>query len=260
MAPLLIDTADDPRLADYLGLKGRAERADLFIAESEAVVARLVTSTFVVRSFLLTPHRYEKLKSLVDPVAAPVYLAPAEVMRAVAGFDVHRGVLASVERRPGPALEEVLSSARRLLVLEGSNDHENIGAVARSAWALGFDAMVLDPTCADPFARRAVRVSMGALLHLPVVRCTSWPDPLDLILAAGFDTWALTPLAEARNLFTVPVADRVALIAGAEGPGLSSVALARVRHQVRIPMHHDVDSLNLGHALAIAMAVVSTPK
>lgn len=259
MAPVHLDDPHDPRLADYVGLKGRAERTDLFIAESENVVARLVTSPFTVRSFLLTPHRYERLRPLVDGVDAPVYLAERHVMAAVAGFDVHRGVLASVQRSPSPPLDDVLATARRLLVLEGSNDHENIGAVARSARALGFDAMVLDPTCADPFARRAVRVSMGELLHLPVVRCHDWPDPLDHILAAGFATWALTPRADASNLFDLPVPQRVALVAGAEGPGLTAAALAHVQHAVRIPMHHGVDSLNLGHALAIAMAAVSPP-
>jgi tRNA G18 (ribose-2'-O)-methylase SpoU len=145
------------------------------------------------------------------------------------------------------------------VVLEGSNDHENIGVVARSARALGMDGLVLDPRCADPYYRRAVRVSMGEILHLPIVRCDSWPEPLDAIAAAGFRIWALTPDPSACPLAELEVPDRVALVAGAEGPGLSAAALARIHTHVRIPMHHGVDSLNLGHALAIAMAAITPP-
>ena len=188
---------------------------------------------------------------------APVYVAEPEVMASIAGYDVHRGILASALRPVPIALDDVLRTARRLVVLEGSNDHENIGVVARAARALGIDAMVLDPRCADPYYRRAVRVSMGEILHLPIVRCASWPDPLDAIAAAGFETWALTPSSTATALFELEVPDRVAIVAGAEGPGLTEAALARVDTHVRIPMHHGVDSLNLGHALAIAMAAVS---
>ena len=142
-------------------------------------------------------------------------------------------------------------------MLEGSNDKENIGAVARTDRALGFDAMLLDPTCADPYSRRAVRVSMGETLHLAVMRCARWPNPIDYLNRAGFETWALTPAAEANNLFDMGMHDKVALVAGAEGPGLSHAARHAAKFEVRIPMHRGVDSLNLGHALAIAMAAVS---
>ena len=260
--PIEIASADDPRVADYLGLRDRGNAADgldHFIAESELVITRLVTSTFAVRSFLLAPGRHERLKDVIAPTGTPVYVAGREVMREIAGYDVHRGVLASVQRRPNPTLPEVLAGARRVLVLEGSNDKENIGAVARSARALGFDAMLLDPTCADPYSRRAVRVSMGEMLHLAVMRCEQWPGPIEYLENAGFETWALTPAAEAKSLFEMGMPEKVALIAGAEGPGLTDVARRAAQLNVRIPMHHSVDSLNLGHALAIAMAAVALP-
>jgi tRNA G18 (ribose-2'-O)-methylase SpoU len=257
--PIEIESADDPRVADYLGLRAREESTEYFIAETELVVSRLVTSKFKVRSFLLSPSRYERMQSVVDPVAAPVYLVSREMMQEIAGFDVHRGVLASARRRPGPTLPDVVAGAHRLLVLEGSNDAENIGAVARSARALGFDALVLDPTCADPYSRRSVRVSMGEILHLRVARCGRWPDPITFLNDAGFETWALTPSASANSLFSMGMPDKVALIAGAEGPGLTEAARRLTQYDVRIPMHHGVDSLNLGHALAIAMAAVSPP-
>jgi tRNA G18 (ribose-2'-O)-methylase SpoU len=188
-----------------------------------------------------------------------VYVAEPEVMAGIAGYDVHRGILASAQRPTPIALADVLRTARRLVVLEGSNDHENIGVVARSARALGIDAMVLDPSCADPYYRRAVRVSMGEILHIPIVRCDTWPEPLDVITAAGFATWALTPDRSASPLSALETPDRVAIVAGAEGPGLTAATLERIHVHVRIPMHHGVDSLNLGHALAIAMAAVSPP-
>lgn len=255
--PITIDRADDPRLADYVDLRTRSGDGRPLIAESELVVRRLVTSPYPVRSLLLTPSRYERLRSDLDSVSAPIYLVSRELMQEVAGFTIHRGVLASADRLPSPSLASVLATASRILVLEGSNDHENIGAVARSARALGYDAMVLDPTCADPYARRAVRVSMGEMLHLPIVRTSTWPAPIDALHEAGFQTWALTPAATAQNLFAMAPPERLALVAGAEGPGLTDEARLRIHREVRIPMHHGVDSLNLGHALAIAMAATA---
>lgn len=258
-APITIESPDDSRIDDYRSLKGRDESKEFLIAESELVVRRLLTSQYPPRSFLLAPRRYERLKELIDPTGAPVYLADREVMKAIAGFNVHRGVLATAERLRSPALTDVLAVARRLLVLEGSNDTENIGAIARSARALGVDALVLDPTCADAFSRRSVRVSMGEVLHLPVVRCDRWPDAIDTINQYDFETWSLTPSAEAQNLFEMELPEKLALVGGAEGPGLPLSTRNRTHFDVRIPMHHGVDSLNVGHALAIAMAATSPP-
>lgn len=267
MPAITIESADDDRVADYTDLRGRtanptdAEESlpDYFIAESELVVRRLITSPFKVKSFLVAPGRYEKMRDVLDEQRVPIYLAEHDILRGIAGYDVHRGVLASARRRPSRTLPDVAINARRLLVLEGVNDAENIGAVARSARALGVSALVLDPTCADAFSRRAIRVSMGEILHLPVVRGAKWPDPLDYLNRTGFQTWALTPDVGAVSLFDMAMPQKLALVAGAEGSGLTAEARARTQYDVRIPMHHSVDSLNIGHALAIAMAATSLP-
>jgi tRNA G18 (ribose-2'-O)-methylase SpoU len=138
-------------------------------------------------------------------------------------------------------------------MLEGINDHENLGAIARTARGLGADALLLDPTCADPFYRRSVRVSVGELLHLPVVRCRVWAEAFDEVAAAGFEIWALTPSPDAVDIFTMTPPDRWALVVGAEGPGLSAATLAQCTN-VRIPMRNGVNSLNVGHAVAAALA------
>ena len=254
-----VETADDPRLADYVGLRDRKESDEFLIAETATVIERLVTSGLRIRSFLLTTKAFGRLAEVLEAVDAPVYLADPEIMEQVTGYDVHRGVLASAQRPKMPGLLDVIVKSKRLVVLEGSNDHENIGAIARSARALGFDAMVLSPNCADPYYRRCVRVSMGEILHLPITRCGLWPDGLEWIKRQGFETWALTPDASADSLFTMGMPDKLALIAGAEGDGLTAAALAAAQHRVRIPMHHGVDSLNVSHALAIAMAATSPP-
>jgi tRNA G18 (ribose-2'-O)-methylase SpoU len=145
------------------------------------------------------------------------------------------------------------------VLLEGLNDHVNLGAIARSARALGADALVLDPTCTDPWYRRSVRVSMGELLRLPVVRSTDWQTTLDDIAAAGITVWALTPDAAGSDIYELEPPERLAIVVGAEGPGLSSTTLAS-HTKVRIPMHGGVDSLNVGHAVAVALAVARTPR
>jgi tRNA G18 (ribose-2'-O)-methylase SpoU len=224
------------------------------------VIRRLLGSRFPVRSLLLLSSQAELLADVLPIVAAPVYVVSPEVMNATAGFNVHRGALASADRLPLADLDDVLSTATRLLILEGSNDHQNLGVISRSARALGIDALLLDPTCADPFYRRSVRVSMGELLHLPVVRCSAWPDAIAVVRAAGFEVWALTPSADAtdlRDLQRLVLPTKIALLAGAEGPGLSMPALSAATRRVRIAMHNTVDSLNVGHATAIALAAIA---
>ena len=129
----------------------------------------------------------------------PVYVAERDVIAGVVGFDLHRGVVAAASRRPSPPLDAVAAGCTRLAVLEGLNDAENLGAIARAARALGIDALVIDPTCTDPYSRRSIRVSMGEILMLPVVRVDAggWPDVFDLLRSAGFETWAMTPAADA---------------------------------------------------------------
>ena len=254
-----ITSADDPRVSDYVSIRERRESQAFLIAESAPVVERLLATPYRLRSFLFTPKGYERMREVADTAGAPIYVAEPEVMQAITGFDLHRGVLASANRRPMPSLNDILGSCNRIVVLEGSNDHENIGAIARAARALGFDALVLDPSCADPFYRRSIRVSMGEILHLPVARCTEWPQALVTMAQRGFETWALTPDATAESLFSMQMPAKVALVTGAEGPGLTLEARERTHYDVRIPMHRGVDSINIGHALAVAMAAVSPP-
>lgn len=258
---IAIDDPADPRLVDYVALHGRrTEHDDYFIVETPVVIRRLLGSRFPVRSMLLLPEQADRLADVLSSVTAPVYVVTAEVMNATAGFNVHRGALASAGRLPPADLDAVLATATRLLILEGSNDHQNLGVISRSAQALGIDALLLDPTCADPFYRRSVRVSMGELLHLPVVRCATWPEALGQVASAGFEVWALTPAAdtiELHELQRVPLPPKIALLVGAEGPGLTDAAMAAATRRVRIAMHHGVDSLNVGHATAIALAAMA---
>jgi tRNA G18 (ribose-2'-O)-methylase SpoU len=255
VVPTDIDDLGDIRLAEYRGLRERGRESDeYFIVEGLLAIQRLLASPYEVRSILLTPATHARLRSHLSPeMDDRVYLISTESMSEVAGVNLHRGAVASATRAPSPLLGTVLPDARRVVLLEGVNDHENIGAIARTALALGVDALVLDATCADPFYRRSVRVSMGELLRLPIVRCPSWSSAFGEIEAAGFEIWGLTPSSTATDIFTLEAPDRWALVVGAEGPGLSVETLARCRN-VRIPMRNGVDSLNVGHAVAAALA------
>jgi tRNA G18 (ribose-2'-O)-methylase SpoU len=247
-----IDDPLDARLADYRGLRERGKESDdYFIVEGLTAIERLLRSTYPVRSVLLTPAAHARLAEQLGAVTT--YLLSAEAMSSVAGVNLHRGAVASAFRLPSPPLSDVLPVAKRIVMLEGINDHENLGAIARTARGLGADALLLDPTCADPFYRRSVRVSMGELLHLPIVRCAEWTATFDEVAEAGFDIWALTPSPDAVDIFTMTPPRRWALVVGAEGPGLCADTLARCTN-VRIPMSNGVDSLNVGHAVAAALA------
>jgi tRNA G18 (ribose-2'-O)-methylase SpoU len=261
-----VASAADPRLADYVDLRSPERRRaiegdELFIAEGINVVLRLVHSRFALRSILVTPKLLPRLDAARDRIDCPIYVAERDVLAAVAGFDLHRGAVAAADRGAPASLGDLLRTARTIALLEGLNDPENLGAIARSARGLGIDGLVLDPTCADAFYRRTVRVSMGEILFLPVVRAADWRGALDAVDAAGFRMLALTPAADAASihLVTRTTDDRIAIMLGAEGPGLSASTLARAE-RVRIPMHADVDSLNVGHAAAVAFALLSPPR
>lgn len=258
-----ITSADDPRLADYRELKDAAARRriegdELFIAEGPTAIERLLASGHRVRSVLVSEAKWERLRELLEPLDAPVYVVTVDLLQDIVGFDLHRGAIAAADRRPLPSLDEVLATARRIAVLEGLNDPENLGAIARSARALGIDALVLDPTCIDPYTRRTVRVSMGEILFLPACRVDEggWPgDAFARLAAAGFETWAMTPSGD-DDVWSLGVPERVAVVLGAEGSGLSRRTLAAATRRVRLPIHPDVDSLNVGAAAAVAFAVV----
>jgi tRNA G18 (ribose-2'-O)-methylase SpoU len=259
VAAIPIRDPTDPRVGDYRGLRQRGDRPggvvpDTVVAEGHVVIQRLLRSDLRVRSLLVSPRGLRLLADDLAGVAAPTYLAAPEVLAAIVGYDLHRGAIAVAERPPPRSVDEALVGARLVAVLEGVNDHENLGSVARSAVALGVDALLLSPDCADPLYRRSVRVSMGHVLRLPTARLTPWPAGLEGLRAAGWSVVALTPDPSVPHLEELVVADpgRVAVLLGAEGPGLTAEALATADHRVRIAMAPGVDSLNVAHAAAIA--------
>lgn len=257
-----IDDPADPRVADFVSLtdvvlRRRLEPAEgLFIAEGVQVVERALRAGYRLRSAFVSSKAVDLLRPLLAGAAVPVFVADQDVIRRVAGFHVHRGVLASFARKPLPSVDEVLRSARRVVVLEDTNNPTNLGAVARSAAALGMDALLLSPECADPLYRRAVRVSMGEVFALRYARFDAWPDGLPALADHGFRLLALTPDPRATPIADAHLSDRVAVLLGAEGPGVSAGAMARADERVRIPMAVGVDSLNVAAAAAVAFYVV----
>ncbi|WP_329016041.1 TrmH family RNA methyltransferase [Streptomyces sp. NBC_00690] len=267
MADLItVDDADDPRLSDYtdltdVELRRRREPAEgLFIAEGEKVIRRAREAGYTMRSMLLSAKWVEPMRDVIDEIPAPVYVVSPDLAERVTGYHVHRGALASMQREPLPTPAEVLTGARRVVVMESVNDHTNIGAIFRSAAALGMDAVLLSPDCADPLYRRSVKVSMGAVFAVPYARLDVWPAGLEAVRQAGFRLLALTPddSATAIDEAAPHREERVALMLGAEGEGLSRRALAAADERVRIPMAHGVDSLNVGAAAAVAFYAVAT--
>jgi tRNA G18 (ribose-2'-O)-methylase SpoU len=249
LPPVPVSDRDDPRLIDYRDVKERHLNAlgGRFVAESERVVRRLVGSGLGVRSVLLTAPR---LATLADVLGGPfpVYLATQELLDGVAGFHVHRGCLAVGER---PAAASVPAGARAVVVAEDLTDVDNLGAIVRHAAAFGADAVALSPRCADPFYRKAIRVSLGAVFALPIVRFTRWPDELAGLRAQGLATVGAVVDATATPLARFTPPPRFALLVGAEGPGLSAPARAACDHLVTIPMSPGADSLNVATATAI---------
>lgn len=262
--PEQVESPQDPRVADFVGLTDGARRmkhepgAGFFIAEGEKVIARTAAAGYPPRALLLSPQRLADLSPAVAALDCPVYVASYEVLQAVTGFHVHRGALASFGRLPLPSASEVLAGASRVVVMEAVTNHTNLGAVFRSAAALGMDAVLLSPTSCDPLYRRTVRVSMGQVFSVPYAFLDRWPEGIHDVRAAGFRVLALTPQASATDLATVRVADdeKVALVFGAEGPGLTEDVMAASDERVRIPMAAGVDSLNVGAAAAVACWVL----
>ncbi len=262
----LITDIDDPRVADYrsltdVSLRRRKEPAEgLFMAESHQVISRALLAGYPIRSVLTTPRWLEAVEELGLPEGTAVLVAEDSLVNSITGYRVHRGALAAMSRTPLQSVHDVVRHARRIVVMEGIVDHTNVGAIFRSAAGLGFDAVLVDPTCADPLYRRSVRVSMGAVFSVPWTRADAWPAPLTELAAAGWELLALTPRSEAESLAMVAVdpPERLALLMGSEGPGLSPEALAAVSRHVRIPMAAGVDSLNVAAAAAVACYALGT--
>jgi tRNA G18 (ribose-2'-O)-methylase SpoU len=270
--PVPITDPGDRRVDDYRQLHdARArrlmERPDedspgFFVAEGAHALQRLLASGRRLRSVLVDPVRLEALAGDLAGLDAPVLVADQPTLRAVAGFPVHRGVLAAADRWVLPDPAEVLAGAERVAVLEDINDHENLGVIFRSAGSLGVDAVLLSPRCCDPLYRRSVRVSMGHVLAVPWTRLEPWPDAIRLVTGAGFTLAALTPAADAEPLtgWRPGPGERIAVLLGAEGPGLSPATLAAADRRLTIPMRRVEDSLNVGSAAAIAFYVLAAPK
>lgn len=264
----LIRVADpnDERLADYVRLTDVALRTmmepanGLYIAESAKVVGSALRAGHVPRSILMSEDWLERMAPMIAEVDAleqdaPLYVMDREVLSEVAGFHVHRGALASMQRPALPTVADVIANARRIVILEDIVNHTNVGAIFRSVAAIGADAVLITPQCADPLYRRSVRVSMGAVLDVPWTRLAQWPADLELLRESGF---SLAALALSENSITMDdltaaPPERLALVLGAEGDGIGAATLAAVDAVVRIPMAGGIDSLNVAAAAAVAM-------
>ncbi|MGI9124467.1 MAG: TrmH family RNA methyltransferase [Mycobacterium sp.] len=256
-----ITDPEDPRVDDFRDLNSVDRRPDLptgkglVIAEGVLVVQRMLASRFTPHAFLGTDRRLTELAGDLAGVNIPFYRAGAEVMAEVVGFHLNRGVLGAARRPPELSLDEVTDGARTIAVLEGVNDHENLGSIFRNAAGLGVDAVVFGAGCADPLYRRAVRVSMGHALLVPFARAQHWPGDLHLLRDKGFRLLAMTPDPRAETLAAAlgPMgSDKVAVLVGAEGPGLTETVMRASDTRVRIPMSRGTDSLNVATAAALA--------
>ena len=249
--PIEVEDPADPRLFDFVELRDGRSPDGAFIVEGLTPLAELVCSQYRTRSVLVAHSKVAAVAPLLEAVDAPLYVGDMALLRATVGFNLHRGVVASAERRPAIDPLALARGARRIAVLEQLNDVENLGNLFRSARAFGIEAVLLDPQTADPLYRRCVRVSMGHVMHVPFARFSDWPGALDDLRGLGFTVAALTPAPDAMPIDEFR-AERVAWLLGAEGPGLSDAAFARSNAHVRIPISDDVDSLNVGTAAAIA--------
>lgn len=268
MSLVMVEDLDDPRLGDYRHLRdpnirARVERdAGIFTVEGWLSLEALAQSPYPVRSALVATKHATRAQSLVDP-DVPVYAIAESALKHVTGIHFHRGVIGVGERPANLAPAAVLDGARRVLVLEGVNDYDNLGALFRNASAFGVDAVLLDPTTTDPLYRRVTRVSLGHVLRVPFARVEpgAWPAIVGDLHRGGMAVLALTPAADATPLGSVlrHLPDRVAVLVGAEGPGLTEEAMAAADHRVHIPMTPGTDSVNVATAAAIALATLYQP-
>ncbi|MEO7071149.1 MAG: RNA methyltransferase [Nostocoides sp.] len=263
MTVVRITSPTDERLRDYVGLTDVALRraiepaGGLFIAESEKVIRRALATGHRPRSYLMAERWLADLDDIVTQAESdgvPVFVGEHDIIEELTGFHLHRGALSAMHRLPLRAVADVVANARRVIVLEDIVDHTNVGALFRSAAALGIDALLVTPRCADPLYRRAIRVSMGTVFQVPWTRIDPWPGGVDLLREGGFSVVALALADEsvALDAYAADPPPRVAVVLGTEGDGLSRRTLAGVDTIVRIPMGGGVDSLNVAAAGAVA--------
>jgi len=270
-----LSAQDDPRLADYTSMtdvnlrKSLEVERGLYMAESTNVIIRALEVGHRPRSLMMAPRWLPDLEPLLehflgapDGGDTPVFIAPEELLESITGFHLHRGALAAMQRPELQPVSELLSSLgegpKRVLILEDLVDHTNVGAAFRSAAALGVDAVLVTPSCADPLYRRAVRVSMGTVFQVPWTRLHSWPDDIALLQDAGFTVASLALSDDSVSLddfATLPALQgpdaRLAMVMGTEGDGLGRRTIAASDYTVKIPMDHGVDSLNVAAASAV---------
>jgi tRNA G18 (ribose-2'-O)-methylase SpoU len=262
-----VDDPADERLADYnsltdVVLRSKHEPAKgLYIAESSTVIRRALAAGHRPRSFLMAPKWLDSMSDLIAETGAPVYVAEEPLLKEITGFHLHRGALAAMHRPPLPGVHELLAGSQvsrvrrsRIAVLENLVDHTNVGAAFRSAAALGVDAVLVTPRCADPLYRRSVRVSMGTVFQVPWTRIESWPDDIELLKDEGYVVAGMT-LGEGAITVDELVAQNhrnLALVFGTEGHGLTPGADRLLDARVTIPMMHGVDSLNVAASSAVA--------
>lgn len=262
--PVRITDSGDARVRDYfsltdVSLRRRLEpERGLYLAESEKVIRRALAAGHQPLSFLMAPRWLEDMAELVSGAEArgvPVYVAEHPVLESMVGFHLHRGAIAAMQRPQLPCLEAVLDRARRVVVLEDIVDHTNVGAIFRSAAGLGVDAVLVTPRCADPLYRRSIRVSMGTVFQVPWTRIGPWPQAVMRLRSLGFRVAAFALKKDALSLDELAAnpPDRLALVMGSEGDGLSHSTVDGADVIVQIPMSGGVDSLNVAAASAVAM-------
>ena len=266
----LVEIADagDPRLADYrdltdVTLRLSAETSGgLYIAESAKVIGTAIAAGHRPRSVLMLEQWLSNLEPVLAEFDVPVFVGDSALLESLTGFRMHRGAIASMHRPELPTVADVLRDARRVVVLEDIVDHTNVGAIFRAVAGLGADAVLITPRCADPLYRRSVRVSMGTVLQLPWTRLDGWPDGAAQLRAAGFHiaALALSDHAVTLDAFAADPPERIALVLGTEGDGLSAPALAIADTVVTIPMIRGVDSLNVASASAVALWALRVPR
>lgn len=253
--------AADPRLADYRNLTDTALRrvqepaGGLYIAESAKVIERAIAAGHAPRSVLTQQRWVTGLEQLLGDTDTPVYVVPDSVAEQVTGFAVHRGALASMHRPVQPQLDELLRDARTVLVLEDLIEHTNVGAAFRAAAGLGADAVIVTARCADPLYRRSVKVSMGTVFQVPWTRIDDWDSAALTLRECGFELAALALSDDAvpLDVYAATRPERVALVLGTEGDGLSRTVLDAADAVITIPMRGGVDSLNVASAAAVAL-------
>lgn len=252
----------DERVQDYFSLTDVALRRlleperGLYLAESDKVIRRALRAGHRLRSLLMAPRWLTDLDDLVAAAVRdgiPVYVASPQVIESMTGFHLHRGALAALHRPVLPQAHALVRDACRVAVLEDVVDHTNVGAVFRSAAALGVDAVLVTPRCADPLYRRSVRVSMGTVFQVPWTRVEPWPAAIADLQSLGFTVaaCALTPDAVTLDDLAARPPERLALVLGTEGGGLGPRTVALADLAVQIPMRRGVDSLNVAAASAV---------